>query len=780
LRLIVVDFESPMMVPGMQAPPPCAAGVCGDVDLVEDPHCVRAVEHETVGRDDFDHASFGGASPVPIWLISAASPQWSRVLDLFGLGPSPAGDGSHVLANHRLRFDACVAMGARPDLQLAVLERHRRGLAACTELRERLLDISAGVFMSKEKYSLQTVAQRYGVETAPKDDGTRTGYYAIYRDPIARWPEAARRYLALDVRAPRQIFRAQERRAESLPGGALDDAPRQAAWHLAMELISVHGVRTDPDVVERYRRETQAELERGRVRLAEVGLIEWQRRSGTWKRNKKRAQAYAAEVWARLGFEPPRSPAGGIKMDEVAAEQSHDEILIAYQKFGAATSASSHVEEVAAGVRAPIHTHYDLVETGRTASWGPNLQNRKAKPGDRECFVPDLGLVYDDRDADGLELRTVAQVCVTLFGHSRLAEILNAGGDPHLYLASQMPVLQGIPYEEIERRYKAKDPIVVNARQSGKIGNFSFWGGSGPAVVSIQAWAKYRTKMTVDEAARLRAVFFRAYPEARQYLDWIGTLAPRGSLATIRQLFSGRVRGGCKFTDRANGFFQSLGGDACKAATFALQVACRTPGHLLYGCRPEHFVHDQWLTAVPEDPWMADRSKEIKRVIETAANVYLPDVPLLASGCLVRRWSKESRAMTDVDGRALPWEWPPAIDAWCARWGDLGASARRAHAPAEVCEVLDLFLGLDARTRHTHAGIVAEAKRLPDGPEKDALKALAAKIWREVEEVAAYVSLARSRIERGIGHSVDAGLLYRATGAIEERLGALVPRAMAA
>ena len=763
--MIVIDFETPPMVPGMQAPPPCAAGVCGDLDLVPDPFCARVLEHE-------------GAAGIPIWLMSAASPQWSRVLDLFGLGTGPAGD--RLLVNHRLRFDACVAMEARRDLQLAVLERHRRGLAQCTELRERLLDIAAGVFTSSEKYSLETVARRYQVETAPKDDGTRMSYHLLWRTPIAEWPEAARRYLALDVRAPREIFLAQEQRAQVLPAGALEDAPRQAAWHLAMELISAHGVRTDPDVVERYRAQTLADLERGRARLGEAGLIEWQKREGKWKRHAKRAQAYAAEVWARLGLEPPRSPAGKVKIDEVAAEQSHDELLIAYQKFGAATSAMSHVDEVAAGVRAPIHTHYDLVETGRTASWGPNLQNRKAKPGDRECFVPDVGLVYDDRDADGLELRTVAQVCVTLFGYSRLAEILNAGGDPHLYLASQMPVLQGTPYEEVERLHKQKDGTVGNARQSGKIGNFSFWGGSGPAVVSVQAWAKYRTRMTVSEAAALREVFFRAYPEARQYLDWIGTLAPRGSLATIRQLFSGRVRGGCKFTDRANGFFQSLGGDACKAATFELQVACRTPGHLLYGCRPEHFVHDQWLTALPEDDWMGDRSREIKRVIETAANVYLPDVPLIASGCIARRWSKESRAIKDVDGRVLPWEWPPAIDAWCARWRALDASARRALAPGEVCEVLDVFLALDARSRQAHAGVAAEAKRLPDAPDKVATKERASKIWREVEECAAYVSLARSRIERGLGRAVDAGLLHRASVAIEERLGALVPRAMAA
>lgn len=759
MRLIVVDFETPPLAAGMQAPPPCAAGVCGDVELVEDEFCQRALDHERDGA--------------PIWLVTAASPQWPRVIELFA-------SGAHLLVNHRLRFDACVAMEARPDLQLDVLERHRRGLAQCTELRERLLDIAAGTFTSSEKYSLETVAGRYGVATAPKDDGTRTGYYQIYRTPIDRWPEAARKYLALDVRAPREIFLAQERRAQSLPGGALDDSPRQAAWHLAMELISTHGVRTDPDLVERYRAETQAELERGKGLLAERGLIEWQKRAGKWKRNAKLAQAHAEQVWRSLGLEPPRTPAGGIKLDDVAAEQSGDEILIAYQKFGSATSAMGHVNEVAPGVAAPIHTRYDLVETGRTASWGPNLQNRRVKPGDRECFVPDLGYVYDDRDADGLELRTVAQVCVTVFGYSRLAEVLNSGGDPHLYLASLMPELRGTLYEELERRLKAKDPVVVNCRQTAKIGNFGFAGGAGLTVFCIQAWAKYRVKISLAEAKVLKDLWREAWPELAEYLRWIGTLAPHGSLAVVRQLFSGRVRGGCKFTDTANGYFQALGGDACKAATFALQVACRTPEHLLHGCRPEHFVHDQWLTAIPEDERMHQRSASIKGTIEAAANAYLPDVPLSASGCLARRWSKDARPLREIDGWAPPWEWPPAIEAWCARYRALDGAARRALAPGEVLDALDPLVALEATTRRVHAEVSGAAKRLPDGPEKVATKERAAKIWREAEETAAYVALARARMERGFGRSVDAGLLHRASVAITQRLGELTSVARAA
>ena len=30
--------------------------------------------------------------------------------------------------------------------------------------------------------------------------------------------------------------------------------------------------------------------------------------------------------------------------------------------------------------------------------------------------------------------------------------------------------------------------------------------------------------LSVDQAAALREVFFRAYPDARHYLDWIGKL----------------------------------------------------------------------------------------------------------------------------------------------------------------------------------------------------------------------------------------------------------------
>jgi DNA polymerase-1 len=82
------------------------------------------------------------------------------------------------------------------------------------------------------------------------------------------------------------------------------------------------------------------------------------------------------------------------------------------------------------GVEFPIHTRFDIVETGRTSSSGPNVQNIRRLPGIRECFVPRDGWWFMQADYPGLELKTLAQVCIWLLGQSRLAEVLNARTRP--------------------------------------------------------------------------------------------------------------------------------------------------------------------------------------------------------------------------------------------------------------------------------------------------------------------------------------------------------------
>lgn len=65
-------------------------------------------------------------------------------------------------------------------------------------------------------------------------------------------------------------------------------------------------------------------------------------------------------------------------------------------------------------------------------------------------------------DYDTLEMRTLAQICLDLFGYSHIAEAIRAGQDLHLALAADM---LEISYEEAEARFNAGETFIEETRQ---------------------------------------------------------------------------------------------------------------------------------------------------------------------------------------------------------------------------------------------------------------------------------------------------------------------------
>jgi DNA polymerase I-like protein with 3'-5' exonuclease and polymerase domains len=80
--------------------------------------------------------------------------------------------------------------------------------------------------------------------------------------------------------------------------------------------------------------------------------------------------------------------------------------------------------------------------------------------------------VFLQADYEQLELRTLAQACITLFGFSKLGEALNAGRDPHTEVAARILKKD---YEWCIANKKVYE--VDMARQTGKVANFGFPGG---------------------------------------------------------------------------------------------------------------------------------------------------------------------------------------------------------------------------------------------------------------------------------------------------------------
>jgi DNA polymerase I-like protein with 3'-5' exonuclease and polymerase domains len=319
---------------------------------------------------------------------------------------------------------------------------------------------------------------------------------------------------------------------------------------------------------------------------------------------------------------------------------------------------------------------------------------------------PAEALIYATADYDGLELRSMAQACLLLVGESRLAQVLNAGEDPHLIMAAAM---LGISYPEAQARHKAEkearaqafdffkgkipdasgrlipSPLedtdaakraadcvpapVDDARQAGKVADFGFPGGLGAEKLVLFARKAYKVRLAVDDeqsratglpsAKALKRTWLATFPEFRKYFDAIGRMVGENG-ATFRHFFTGRVRGGAHYAAACNSFFQGLGADATGHALFLISEACYTPQpcrgcngaggpccfwtgvSALYGCRLVNYIHDEYMIECPEARGH-EVAHELVRIMIEGAAPFLPNVPATAEPKLMRFWSKDAK-----------------------------------------------------------------------------------------------------------------------------------------
>jgi hypothetical protein len=313
-------------------------------------------------------------------------------------------------------------------------------------------------------------------------------------------------------------------------------------------------------------------------------------------------------------------------------------------------------------------------------------------------------LIFASADYDGLELRTMAQACLNLVGESRLAQVLNAGQDPHLMMAANMV---GLDYETAVKRHKEEKNArsarvtelikqgldkasagvragkevpapVDDARQAGKVADFGFPGGLGPKTLVLFARKSYKvvlgaTQAEAEEKAKwLKGVWLATFPEFVKYFARVNDLmGPDG--ATFSHFYSNRVRGNSPYCATCNSFFQGLGADATGNACFLVSEACYTQApcygcqarqagcvgcwgtgiSALYGTRLVNYVHDEFILECEEERGH-EVAHELVRVMVRGAAPFLPDVPARAEPKLMRFWSKDAKQVWEND-RLVAW-----------------------------------------------------------------------------------------------------------------------------
>lgn len=535
----------------------------------------------------------------------------------------------------------------------------------------------------KYGYSLNEVGRRVGLPALDKTT-YRTNYGALREIPVAKWEKGARDYAIDDAVTTLRLGLLQDERCEKyvIPGYRslvphIDDPKplhnqfAQARAGFWLSLMSTWGIRTNPERVDELEQFVVDELWRLRKNLAMAGLV---RADGT--RDTIAAKARMIEA---MGGEDKckKTDTGQVSLSEEACKESDDILLNDYAELTSlGTVLSKDVKALRRGRDLPIHSRFTVIlETGRTSSSNPNIQNIRRLPGIRECFVPRPGYCFLDADYDGLELRTLAQVCTTLHKEglikkkSKLAEVLNSGQDPHLAMGAN---ILGITYEEAEARLAAGDKEVEDARQLAKAPNFGFPGGLGAKKFVLFARG-YGQELTEKRAKELKETWFQTFPEMVEYFAFINKLSIEWKdienidgrakesikeLYFLKQLFSERLRGGATFCSAANSFFQGLGADATKHAGFHVARECYVvKDSPLYGCRIVNYIHDQFLVECPIER-AHEGATRLAEVMVEAANEFLPDVPAtvgkpMATMC----WSKATKQVRDPEtNRIIPWD----------------------------------------------------------------------------------------------------------------------------
>lgn len=577
-----------------------------------------------------------------------------------------------LLVGHHVAYDMATWCAQWPDLMPLVVEAYEADRVTDTLLREKLVDIARGTYIDGREYPLESLARsRCGLHLTK--GGWQLRFGELRHLPVAEWPADARDYVVGDVVAALAVYREQERDRHWLL-----DQYRQARASFVLELMSAWGLHTDPDRVRSYKAGLEKSFAEIAVEMVSVGLMRQQstRKKATGLietklvRTTKAVQERVEKAYSSAQKKTPRTapstkhPEGQVCTDADTCERSGDTVLKRYAELSSlATMLSTYVPLLERATHTPLHPRFtSLLATGRTST-SPNVQNLPTEQGVRECFVPRPGYVYIVSDYAGIELRTWAQICYSLFGESKLREALNAGIDAHTQLAA---LILGMPYELALAEYKKdRKGRVYKPRQAAKAANFGYPGGAGYA-----RWKEYaRTNYGVDvpeddpdapiDAKRVKKFWKQAWPESELYANWCSKECDKGGgHGMVEQAYVGRFRGGLRYPELANTLFQGLASDLAKRALWLVMRACYVePASPLFGSRPVNFVHDELVTETPDNGRAHEAAHEQERLMVVAAKEFLPDITNIeCETALCRRWSKAAKPVFDAERRLIPWD----------------------------------------------------------------------------------------------------------------------------
>ncbi len=271
--------------------------------------------------------------------------------------------------------------------------------------------------------------------------------------------------------------------------------------------------------------------------------------------------------------------------------------------------------------------HADFLQigapTGRVACRDPNLQNVPRGSRFRACFRAPGDRRMVTADYAGCELRILAEAS----GDRAFVNTFQRGGDLHAIVASE---IFGVTVS------KQQNPQL---RERAKAINFGLAYGMGAAGLAAV------TGITQDEAERLLAQYFRAYPRVRDYLEGSARLAlARGYAETLGgrrlSLQPGESIEGPELAAlqrvAKNMPIQGTNADMLKVAMAGIRARLGEEGRdaCVVNC-----VHDELLLeASADDAW--DVAELTREEMVRAGERYISQVPVEVDVSVGEAWQK--------------------------------------------------------------------------------------------------------------------------------------------
>lgn len=394
---VFFDTETHRFRPGTMCPPIVCVQWCVD----------DGAARLMTRRGEFAHAS-GALAPPSAHTFSSLLAYWIN-------------QGA-TLVGHNVAYDLAAFCAQDAELVPLVFAAYKRSQVTDTMLRQKLADIGRGrhrgffqgpVWIPLQ-YNLGDVGNRHGFKV-DKNDPWRLHYDLLVDVPLADWPgftatvpderkgakpgdvvalvgEQAIEYALGDPLATRAAYVGQ---AERYSAELLVDEFSQARRMWALDLAAYWGLRTSLRGVQSLESGARERLNELGALLLDAGLVRPKsKRDATLARDTKAAKERMRRASDGAGLEHDGFPlrltkSGEVCLDSDACNSSGDPLLEAYAEFSSMSKVlTNDVEMLRKGTVLPVHTHFDLADTGRTTSSKPNVQNPRRLPGVRECFVP--------------------------------------------------------------------------------------------------------------------------------------------------------------------------------------------------------------------------------------------------------------------------------------------------------------------------------------------------------------------------------------------------------